>query len=407
MISAENHPREDERLNALKDYLVMDSLPEIDFDELTQLASDICQTPISLVSLIDNHRQWFKSKVGLDTKETKKAVAFCSHTILQDEVFIVEDSSKDERFFDNPLFLSAPHVRFYAGVALKTPDGLPLGTLCAIDSVPRKLTPVQISTLKTLSKQVMAQLELRRLIKKQKVQVKELESLNQDKDRFLTIVSHDMRAPFCGLIGMSQLLLSDIEDSDYKFNKDELYEMVDAIHISAQSAYNFADNLLRWASLEGGHKYPVSENFILTQLIQPVFDNLSSFAKQKKVELTFEGSMEVNCKSDLNILKCIILNLLNNGIKFSKINSQVKVSFESSELVDTIKVQDSGVGMSIDKLNDLKDLGKCDSTLGTEGENGAGVGLSLCFQFIKKLNAQITIESTLGEGSIFFVIIPK
>ncbi|MDB9744044.1 GAF domain-containing sensor histidine kinase [Fibrobacterales bacterium] len=407
MTAAENHPREAERLDALKSYRVMDSLAEIDFDELTQLASEICETPISLVSLVDDHRQWFKSKVGLDTEETDKTVAFCSHAILQDDVFIVEDSSKDERFFDNPLFVNAPYVRFYAGVPLKTQDGLPIGTLCAIDTVPRKLSPVQISTLKTLSKQVMGQLELRRLIRNQEVQVKDLELLNQDKDRFLSVVSHDMRAPFSGLIGMSQLLLADIEDSDYEFDKDALYEMVNAIHISAQSAYNFADNLLRWASLEGGHKHPVSEDFVLSQLIQPVFDNLSSFAKQKMVVLTFEGSMDVNCKSDLNILRCILLNLLSNSIKFSKTNSQVKVSFESSELENTIKVHDSGVGISIDKLNELRELGKSDSTLGTEGENGAGIGLSLCFQFIKKLNAQINIESTLGEGSTFLVVIPK
>ncbi len=155
-------PDEESRLSALNNYEVLDTFPEQDFDDLTFLASHICKTPIALISLVDHARQWFKSKVGLDAIETPKEVAFCSHAILQKDVFIVPDSFKDERFHDNPLATGAPHVRFYAGAPLQTPSGQNIGTLCVIDSSPRDLTQDQIVALQTLARQVVSQLELRR-----------------------------------------------------------------------------------------------------------------------------------------------------------------------------------------------------------------------------------------------------
>ncbi len=165
---------EQERLVALNAYDILDTPPEENFDDLAKLASTICRTPISLISLVDPTRQWFKATYGIDAKETSRSIAFCGHAILQHDIMIVNDALKDDRFADNPLVAAEPHIRFYAGAPLRTSDGLALGTLCVIDRTPRNLNSEQKESLKALSRQCVALMELRRYIFKQKLHEEEL-----------------------------------------------------------------------------------------------------------------------------------------------------------------------------------------------------------------------------------------
>ena len=150
------------RLEALRQYQILDTHDETSFDDLTRIAAYICQTPIAIISLIDEERQWFKARLGVGPKETSRDIAFCAHTILQDAPTVVPDALTDERFADNPLVTAEPYIRLYAGAPLITPEGFRLGSLCVVDRVPRHLSIEQIAVLRMLSNQVMTQLDLRR-----------------------------------------------------------------------------------------------------------------------------------------------------------------------------------------------------------------------------------------------------
>jgi GAF domain-containing protein len=154
---------ETDRLAALKAYDILDTGTEQSYDDITTLAAHICDVPIVMISLVDEVRQWFKSRVGVEQLETARGVAFCSHAILQSGPFIVRDALMDPRFVDNALVTGRPHIRFYAGIPLINQKGLALGTLCVVDRRPRQLSAVQLKALEALSRQVMALLELRRV----------------------------------------------------------------------------------------------------------------------------------------------------------------------------------------------------------------------------------------------------
>lgn len=169
---------EAERIKALRQYRILDTEPEQAFDDLTLIASQICGTPIAMISLVDEDRQWFKSRLGVDVRETSRSVSFCAHAILQEGVFIINDALNDARFSDNPFVQGDPHIRFYAGAPITTQDGYALGTLCVIDYVPRKLTDDQKNALMALERQVTAQLELRRNLEELRVALEQLETLS-------------------------------------------------------------------------------------------------------------------------------------------------------------------------------------------------------------------------------------
>jgi GAF domain-containing protein len=149
------------RVAALDRYAILDTDPEQSFDDLVILASHVCKTPIALLTLVDDHRQWFKSAVGVQVRETPREISFCAHAIQQHDLFIVRDALQDPRFKDNPLVTGEPHVRFYAGAPLVTEDGFSLGTLCVGDRQPRDLDEEQKLALTSLSRLALRQMELR------------------------------------------------------------------------------------------------------------------------------------------------------------------------------------------------------------------------------------------------------
>ena len=193
---------EAKRLAALRRYRILDTDPEQAFDDLALLASQICGTPMALITLVDADRQWFKARVGISVSETSRSISFCAHAIRQNGLFVVPDAREDLEFRDNPLVTGDPHIRFYAGAPLVTHDGHALGTLCIVDQVPRTLTPQQKEALQALKRQAEAQIELRGSLIELKSALAERDRAEEAQERLIA----QLRSALANLSKLSALI---------------------------------------------------------------------------------------------------------------------------------------------------------------------------------------------------------
>ncbi|MCE2570455.1 GAF domain-containing hybrid sensor histidine kinase/response regulator [Motilimonas eburnea] len=397
MKSAKLPDNELERLQALYQYDVLDTEAERVFDDLTELASQICETPICLISLVDPDRQWFKSKFGLDAQQTSREIAFCSHAILQDELFEIPNASEDERFFDNPLVTGAPDIRFYAGMPLKTPSGHNIGTLCVISEKPKVLTKQQRSALIILAREVISQLELR-------IQNKKLALANSFKTQFLSNVSHEIRTPLNAIIGLSDLLLHQKSLCDVD---QQAKEYIQQIAFSGERLLGIINSVLDLGKIESGNMELEPQSTDLAEVMDKNIALLSVKAKQKGVQIISTSRLTAPTLAliDATKLSQIFTNLLNNAIKFTPENRQIFVNYSIYNNELEIEIKDQGVGISeadqASLFNKYVQVGKQKSA-----QEGTGLGLSITKGLVELMGGQITLSSRLGQGSTFRVCLP-
>ena len=226
---------EKQRLEALYTYQLLDEIEQQEFNEIVNLAAQICQTPISLITLIDSSTQWHKARVGLDVKKISREISFCGHAINQpEEILVVKDASRDERFVDNPLVTGDPNIAFYAGIPLVTHDGYPLGALCVIDRKPRQLEDYQINALRTLSKQVIRLFELRKLVKESDEKEAELDLKNEKLDK----ICHDLKSYLRKMEISAEVLKRKHSDE----LDEESINLLDSIQKEALGSINIINN---------------------------------------------------------------------------------------------------------------------------------------------------------------------
>ena len=387
---------EQARIQALLQYEVLDTEAESVYDDFVKLASYICQTPISLISLVDPTRQWFKAKVGCPATETSRDFAFCAHAIHQSDVFVVPDTLTDQRFVDNPLVTGDPHIRFYAGAPLVTPEGLAIGTLCAIDREPRILSSEQITALEKLARQVVAQLELRRL-------TKELQQVLESKNKLFYILSHDLRSPFNGILAFSQTLAEEAET----LTRDEIQDFSQTVLTSAEQFMHLIDNLLHCTRFELGTLEYQPTNIAIDTVVINVLTLLKGNAAQKKVDLVYKSYPGTEVFADSTMLHSIFQNLIGNAIKFTPVDGCVTIQAVDQGTMIQVSVIDTGIGVSPEKLAGLFESMAGRTTDGTAGEKGTGLGLLLCKDLVEKHGGRVWVDSVIGQGTSFHLTLPK
>jgi signal transduction histidine kinase len=392
MISAPKPNNEKARLAELAGYSIIGSKAEKDFDEIVDLASTICETPISLVSLLDEKRQWFKAKRGLTLDETSRDVAFCSHAILEDNILVVNDATKDDRFIDNPLVTGYPNIRFYAGMPLISPNGYKMGTLCVIDNKPRELNQTQLYTLEVLSRQVVKQMELHKTNL-------ELLRLNEVDKKLLSILAHDLRSPFNSITGVLDLI------DQYNLSYDSFKSMVPSMRQAVNSGLELVANVVDWAVTQFQGKSQPLEGFMVYLLSQQIINNNQPlFDRKKNIVL---NNIDVNHKvfAQKGKVEFVVRNLLLNANKFTY-NGKIMInsSLKNEDLI--IEIKDTGKGISDQIIGDLFSWDKRTTTEGTCGEKGSGLGLPMCKEFIESQGGQIWVESLPGNGTSFYFSLP-
>ena len=380
------------RLKALKDYSILDTLAEVEYDDITQLASQICGTPISSISLIDEKRQWFKSKVGINTSETSREDAFCAHTIIEpNKILTVKDSTKDIRFFDNPLVVNEPHVVFYAGVPLVSPDGMALGTLCVMDNKPKELDDLQLKTLKALSNQVVSLFELRKSKMLLEKFSKDLENRNSELEKFANVAAHDIKSPLNNISSLTQILI------------EEYSEKLDISGKNFLSMLNTSSEILR--KLVDGILQHSKTDFIITNERELVnFEELVSeiitlldVKKEYQFNLIFKNQEIYINKVGI---QQILINLIANSIKYNdKEYVSIEIDFFESELFYNFSVKDNSCGIAERNQNKIFDIFEVLTNSDRFGNRGNGIGLSTVKKLVDGFGGKIIVNSTLNEGT--------
>lgn len=399
MIAPQFPVDEEQRLAAVRSYNLLDTLPEKDFDNITALTANICDVPISLVTLLDADRNFLKSYYGLNFNESPRDTSFCGHAILEESnIFIVEDARKDPRFMDNPLVKDMNAV-FYAGVRLINSDGYPLGTLCVFDTKPRTLSKSQKSALISMAYQVVNLFEARKRNRTLLAVQQELKEKNEELKNFAGIVSHDMKMPLANMI-----ITSDMLRSKYGHHLDKQgKEYLDYIKQSSFTLSEYITGLLE--------HYESDKTASLTD---EVFDSnslLEEIIELLNINIDCEINLpEENIEMQANraALEQIILNLVGNSLKYND-KEKIKIDIHCTEKSGFyhFSISDNGMGIPKNKRSHIFDLFVTTGKLDRNGKKGNGIGLSTVKKLVTKLGGEIEVSSELGKGTTFHFSIKK
>jgi len=367
-LKAALHSAEEFRLAALRRYNILDTPREEDFDEVVRVTSAICNAPISVINLIDQGRQWFKAEVGLGVRETPIDSSICAHAILQSELFVIPDTTQDERFCDNPLVTGDPRLRFYAGALLETTDGFPLGTVCVLDYKPRDLDDTQKAFLRLMAHQVMKLLELRRIAAAEHIARLRAEEVVREKETLMREGDHR-------LMNSLQLVQSILALQSRSASSEDTKVQLDLAGNRVLAIATVHKQLHRTGSME-----EVDIGDFLRGLCESL--KHTAPAQIEAIKLTADTAMR---RSDLATgLGLLVAELVTNSFKYAYPAGQrgsVYVDFKETEDGWRLVVSDEGRGLPE----------------GFDINQSKGFGMKVVKAFVSRLNAKLTVSSRPGH----------
>src|SRR3954470_7313378 len=390
---------ETDRLAALYGLDILDSAPEQDFDDIVQLASNVCQTPMSLVTLVDTDRQWFKARVGSDLTETSRDLSFCAHAILGRDLLVVPDATKDARFADNPAVEASGGIRFYAGAPLITTDGFALGALCVVDSEPRRLEVEQLQALRGLGRQVISQLELRRYAVALANTTARLQELERRKDDLAGLVGGELRAP----LRLMSAYLEKLGSTGY--HDTEMAGLVG--RAAAGHIRGFLDlmgHLTGMAEAGFGSDSLHMRQIDLTRITQRAVEAVRPIAATKQIWILNQaGGPALPIIADPVRLEQVLTHLLFAAVKYTPSGGRVRVGTEI-ESGPTVRLDDMDLpdGMRPDLFPHLY----YGAIANPSDVPGPDRGLAVAKKILDAHHAPVALSDRPGDGTSLHVVFP-
>lgn len=387
-----------ERLQTLYALEILDSDVEKEFDDIVQIAARLAHAPVSFISFVDEKRQWFKSKIGLDIDESSREASICSVGIeTETDFFEIKNTLQDSRFQNNPFVVNAPNIRYYGGVPI-TYNKQKLGMLCVINPE-QQLNEEQVDSLKILRDHVVRLLDLR--LKNNYLLVQHAANMQREQvmQKLLGVITHDMRSPLLNL----QQMISAVKENLLTIDDFNFY--VPKMESSINYSLEIIDDIINWskAFISNQSKTLIKINLsdIITKIIQHLADNLKVKGNEIKTAIN-----EEEIYTSPEGMTFVLRNLIVNANKFTE-NGVITISSRATNDHIFISVTDTGTGIAETTLEKIKEGKMVTSSSGTMKEPGSGFGLMLVQDYLKFMKGKLEIESTPGKGSVFTVVLPK
>lgn len=381
------------RQSVLKAYNISKTTTEEDFNQLINLAANICHTPTAFLSIIDKNNVWFKSKTGIDIEEINRENAFAHFTLNSDSDLICLNYSESPEIFNNAKKDYKELYKFYMGVPLKNSLGYTIGVLSVLDTKERQLKPHQVEGLKTLANQCMKLFEFAKQNKKFSQIKKKLKEKYQELEKFASVVSHDIKSPLANIISLTELLKV---ENQGKFD-EETTQYLNYLNESSYSLRNYVDGILSFYRSE--HILDKDyENVDLHNLLSGIA-HLYDVSSDVEIEYPETAMLHHVNKAALTQ---VFLNLVSNALKYnSKDKRKIKITFKQTENFYHFAVIDNGDGFPEEQSSKIFDLFTTLDTNDRDGNPGSGIGLATVKKLINSMGGTIKVKSTPGEGSCF------